>query len=832
MWRLCDLHVHTTPNEQDSDPLDAPRLVSESLDHGIHVIAVANHDHLRGIQEVMDAADGAGLDVIPGVEVTTDHGHLLVLAPGPKGLDAIAEFVNRAGIQESQPPRPFTDIVHLARNEHGPGSGPYAESLVLIPAHVDQAGSLLGPTQPQPVSSQVRLAESVDALEVVDAGILAQWKGGGVKGTGTQLPLLQGSDLHSPAGPRRPTWLYLPAIDASCMRHAFAIPEASIRVGAQPSSPAYLIESIRFEGGGGMHDGIAFEFSERMTALIGPPSSGKTLILDSLRFAFGLDCEIKEVAELSRKRLDRALGQGGRVLVSGRTPTGPFQVERVWGGAQPSETPFRPIVFSQGELVMRAMALTPSMALLDIHCPDAVGLKARRDEVRQDAREILSRSIQIAREAGELRSRVTNPEDGLDATRARIDGLGGTEQAARVANELARVMAWRSRTSDAVNRWLAEFEAPDGPELSPPPTTELLNTASLLPSSEVSAAVSEWKGRAAVDAKELAKKLLAILAEANSEIASLQAETERALGEAGFEAGSELLTQLGVLRGRLEELEGGNRRLVELEAQLDADIVQLRELVGQAEAARDALRQARRDTCTRVNSSISTFFSKIQPDADPSAIDSLLEEAKRGTYQWRQRLVDVRDRLDRSRLIEVAVRSTQGRDDLLPASASEFEDQDEIAKNAVSRDMIDQIADIATTWPEDLLGLLKRGTPPEPFDTLTEGMRALAIKEISFAASELPVISDQPEDAVPPQGVFENLVPTLRQQRSDRQFILASHDANIVVAGDVERIIVLRPGSEAASGMLFAKEIRDAAMDLLEGGSDAFELRGKRYGRP
>ena len=68
-------------------------------------------------------------------------------------------------------------------------------------------------------------------------------------------------------------------------------------------------------------------------------------------------------------------------------------------------------------------------------------------------------------------------------------------------------------------------------------------------------------------------------------------------------------------------------------------------------------------------------------------------------------------------------------------------------------------------------------------------MHALAIKEISFASSRLPAISDQPEDAVPTQKVFEQMVPALRQQRANRQFILVSHDANIVVAADVERVV-------------------------------------------
>ena len=90
-------------------------------------------------------------------------------------------------------------------------------------------------------------------------------------------------------------------------------------------------------------------------------------------------------------------------------------------------------------------------------------------------------------------------------------------------------------------------------------------------------------------------------------------------------------------------------------------------------------------------------------------------------------------------------------------------------------------------------GSAGEGEDPVPFDSLTEGLKALAIKELSFATSRLPAVTDQPEDAVPTTTIFENLVPTVREQRSSRQFIIASHDANVVVSGDVERVIVLPP---------------------------------------
>jgi predicted metal-dependent phosphoesterase TrpH len=90
MWRLSDLHVHTPPNEQNADPIDAPRLVAESLAQGVQVIAVTNHDHLGALDDVIQAADRTGLEVVSGVEITTDNGHLLALAPRSRGPQVIA----------------------------------------------------------------------------------------------------------------------------------------------------------------------------------------------------------------------------------------------------------------------------------------------------------------------------------------------------------------------------------------------------------------------------------------------------------------------------------------------------------------------------------------------------------------------------------------------------------------------------------------------------------------------------------------------------------------------------------------------------------------------
>jgi histidinol phosphatase-like PHP family hydrolase len=142
MWRKCDLHIHTTPNEQAPEqPLDAVDLVRRCLDRGLSVVAITDHDHARNVEAVVAAA-GDELLVVAGVEVTTDHGHLLVLAPSANGSAVIQELVSRTGISERSQ-RSFNEIVQIVSQEAGPTTGLFRDSVVLIGAHVDSPGSLL-----------------------------------------------------------------------------------------------------------------------------------------------------------------------------------------------------------------------------------------------------------------------------------------------------------------------------------------------------------------------------------------------------------------------------------------------------------------------------------------------------------------------------------------------------------------------------------------------------------------------------------------------------------------------------------------------------------------
>jgi predicted metal-dependent phosphoesterase TrpH len=65
-----DLHVHSTASDGRLSPT---QVIREAAGRGLQYIALADHDSVAGIAEAKAAAAGfAGLQVIPGIEISTD----------------------------------------------------------------------------------------------------------------------------------------------------------------------------------------------------------------------------------------------------------------------------------------------------------------------------------------------------------------------------------------------------------------------------------------------------------------------------------------------------------------------------------------------------------------------------------------------------------------------------------------------------------------------------------------------------------------------------------------------------------------------------------------
>lgn len=66
--REIDLHVHTTASDGTFAPAEAVRLAAET---GLRAIAVTDHDSAFGYPEAAEAGRALGVEVVPGIEIST-----------------------------------------------------------------------------------------------------------------------------------------------------------------------------------------------------------------------------------------------------------------------------------------------------------------------------------------------------------------------------------------------------------------------------------------------------------------------------------------------------------------------------------------------------------------------------------------------------------------------------------------------------------------------------------------------------------------------------------------------------------------------------------------
>jgi len=126
----------------------------------------------------------------------------------------------------------------------------------------------------------------------------------------------------------------------------------------------------------------------------------------------------------------------------------------------------------------------------------------------------------------------------------------------------------------------------------------------------------------------------------------------------------------------------------------------------------------------------------------------------------------------------------------------------------------------------------------------TRGIALLVLYLLMDVDDTRPLIIDQPEGNLDNSSVFRQLVPYIRAAKRRRQIILITHNPNLVVATDAEQVVVAqadRPTGQpyptlsytcgalehsSHAGSLGTKE---AVCLLLEGGTEAFLVREKRY---
>jgi len=106
MGGTVDLHIHSTySSDGDYTPAE---LVQMALEGGLVAISIADHDTVAGYPEALEVAAGSGVEVVPGMEVTTlyddrEHHVLLPFVDWESPVIAkIAERITRGRLVEAR----------------------------------------------------------------------------------------------------------------------------------------------------------------------------------------------------------------------------------------------------------------------------------------------------------------------------------------------------------------------------------------------------------------------------------------------------------------------------------------------------------------------------------------------------------------------------------------------------------------------------------------------------------------------------------------------------------------------------------------------------------
>lgn len=96
------------------------------------------------------------------------------------------------------------------------------------------------------------------------------------------------------------------------------------------------------------------------------------------------------------------------------------------------------------------------------------------------------------------------------------------------------------------------------------------------------------------------------------------------------------------------------------------------------------------------------------------------------------------------------------------------------------------------------------------------------------------IIIDQPEDDLDNQVIYKELIQTIREKKEDMQFVFATHNANIPVLGDAERIVTTVYDGDTGKilmdqGNIDVESSHEAIIDIMEGGEEAFKKRNDIY---
>lgn len=856
-WLRADFHLHTRADGEfrcaDDENAYVANYVAALKQTGITVGVVTNHNKFdrTEFKALKKAARKKDIYLLPGVELSVKDGsngiHTLVVfqedwIDNRENHDHINAFLNvtfagQTNVNSSNS-RSNHDLLATIRE-----LDKFSKDYMLIFAHVEEASGLWGALEGGRIKELgkndlfCRRAAAFQKVRTHDLrGKVKQWLGGWYPAE------VEGSDPKSidEIGRGSTTHIKIGAFTFEAVQFALKPGTDRLVSGDEPSGEAHSwIKSVQFEGG--ILDGKHIDLSDQLNCLIGIRGSGKSAILECLRYALELPID-DNVSDVKYKQdlVRYALQSGGKVAVETEDAQGRvYEVSRILNdradvffegevrpGVDIAETVVRrPLFFGQKELVSKGEGFERNLV------ESLLG----------------SRLDQIRREITAQRQKVLDALSTLD----RLENLDALEQEYTskregaklrlelfrkhgVEEKLQRQVAFNSdvtsvqRTLKLVEMFgknLNAFVAEQDADLAAQNNLESTVNKDLM--DEVNEIFERIKNAPArlhqvlEDVRRDQELLRAKLAELTERRAALKDEfaaTERKL--------SEQLQQDGTESIRPDDFVKLSKELQSAKAALDE--------VAKSKTRKKAMHDALLKELKQLSSLWHQEFQIIKAETDKlNASQTALRIVPDYKGDKAAFLQEMQAQFRGSRLREATLRGVVGEHadfiavyDALDTVCSQLGDSGDVFRRYFS-----DAKTALLTWQVPNLFHIEYHGKELRDHSLGQRASALILFILSQRENDV-IIIDQPEDDLDNQTIFEDVIKLIRSLKPKIQFIFATHNANFPVLGDAEQVSACSfagDKEEVHVGSVDDQEIQTHIVKIMEGGHEAFAKRKEIY---
>lgn len=854
-------HRHQTTFTSEADYNTA--IVEACHAQGIEVIGVTDHYRIAESQSLIDAARKAGIHVFPGFEaVTKERVHFLCLFDQDKPLKTIESYLGACGIHDHDVPSPTgtkdSEELLQAMKEWGG---------VCIAAHVASDGGLLSHKQLSG-GARIRVWKNEELLlacslpgpiDQAPDGVrpILQNKNAEYKRE-RRVAVVNAQDVSDPSGLAKDgasCFIKMSHVSTEGLRQAFLDPDSRIRLKGDPPLEGHA-EFLALTWQGGFLDGSKLRFNDNLNVLVGGRGSGKSTIIESIRYALALEPLGEEARRAHSGIVQSVLKSGTKVSLLvrlhlpgerhytiERTVPNPPVVKDENGdvlNVAPRDVLPGVEIFGQHEISELTRSREKLTLLLERFIERDASLGDRKSAVRRELEKSRGRILDTRREIAHVEERLA-ALPALEETLKQFQEAG-LESKLKEKSLFVREERVFSLMRERLQPWR---QMEDNLRANQPIDTAFLSDKALdgLPNAPVLKEAAQTFDALNGELARILAAMKSALDKADSDIAAIRVRWDglKAKADENYENILRELQKTKIdgeefirLRRQIEELRPMKDKRDALTRDLDAQFAHRRKLLDEWDNLKRDDFQSFANAAKKVSKALrGTVRVEVANGGNREPLIRLLRDQVGGNLKAvEDRLVQ---RMDLS-LTDFAARCRDGKEALvreyeLPPGASEriAQIQPELSFK------IEELELTATTKIE--LNIGKESAPEwKELEQLSTGQKATAVLLLLLLESKAPLVVDQPEDDLDNRFITDGVVPTMRHEKRRRQFLFSTHNANIPVLGDAELILGLTASGDGAQmdekhmGSIDAEPVRVMVEEILEGGKVAFETRRRKYG--